>query len=440
MSIAHINRAAPNGATTANSTSLTTTAANHATGNFIVCHVNYQPGGSFVSSVTDTAGNTYYKALSNTIVNANGHDIWYAYNIIGNASNIITAAIGGGGTIYGSIAADCFSGMGTVDPLVSITYKETGDINLSPTALATPTIEVGSTDALIYCAVNAGSTGLTAGTGYTLTSYAVSGDSNAYFGDQWKLVSANEAPNATCSAGGGGWGINAVAFSANGVKPSTPYYRNHAQPNGATTGSVSSLATKKMKYFAGGLVVVRIGYQSGSSVTSITDTDGNTFHNIFSAAASSNNRTDLWYAYNVSAGDDKIISIALGSNTTYGYVSAMLFGGFSTSDPLGATDSATSSSSAVTTGTISITSANALIYAAIIANNGVHTAGTGFTLSSDVVSGDGRSFFADEYQVVTVGTAAAFTSDSNGGAIYGVAFNQATASGITLTLSLLGVG
>lgn len=76
-------------------TSVAASAQNHTTGNLIVVAVyGYDSTSTLyptVTGVTDTAGNTYYQAehFNNLSV---AQEIWYAYNITGHASNVVTAS------------------------------------------------------------------------------------------------------------------------------------------------------------------------------------------------------------------------------------------------------------------------------------------------------------------------------------------------------------
>lgn len=67
-----------------------TTAMSTTTGNFLVALVT-QNGFHVVTSVTDTAGNTYAQAFTKQQATFNEQmDLWYAMNITGNASNVTT--------------------------------------------------------------------------------------------------------------------------------------------------------------------------------------------------------------------------------------------------------------------------------------------------------------------------------------------------------------
>lgn len=205
--IAFVNRAAPSGATASSASTLTTTAASHTTGNLVVCNIRRQ-NSSAVSTVTDTPNNTYIKIVD-TFDSGDSVwvDIWYAYNITGNAANVITVALGSAST-YSSVVCYQFSGVGATASFgVGVGTTGTG------TAASTGTITTTGADSVIVGSFFALNASWTAGTGYTLTSFAVSGDSNTYFADEYHLVSASEAATATLGSSGG-WGAVAVSFNA----------------------------------------------------------------------------------------------------------------------------------------------------------------------------------------------------------------------------------
>jgi len=75
-----------------------------------------------ISSVSDTAGNTYTAVAASTFVAAIGNlRVFYAKNITGNASNVITVTLSGGD--FTGIVAHQYSGLHTTSPLDTHTIK-----------------------------------------------------------------------------------------------------------------------------------------------------------------------------------------------------------------------------------------------------------------------------------------------------------------------------
>jgi len=91
--IAYVNSSVFQGSGSAQ-TSLATAALNVTTGNLIVVTVSINSSGT-VSSISDTAGNTYHQATGcyETYSSSNASDIWYAYNVTGNANNVVTVVV-----------------------------------------------------------------------------------------------------------------------------------------------------------------------------------------------------------------------------------------------------------------------------------------------------------------------------------------------------------
>lgn len=116
------------------------------TGNFIAVNIYYSNATSTVTSVTDTAGNTYYHVTGAPQQNTVTSDFWYAYNITGNASNVVTVTLSATAPWFGVDQVQ-FSGVKKIsDPLnayskfVDATSPGTGSI----TTTATNTVVMGT--------------------------------------------------------------------------------------------------------------------------------------------------------------------------------------------------------------------------------------------------------------------------------------------------------
>lgn len=205
-SAAFVNRSAPSGATTASVSTLTTTATSQTTGNLVVCGVNRQTG-SNVSTVTDTAGNSYGRIVNAFTIGTALIDVWYAFNITGHASNVTTVALSSG-SIYASVTCSQFSGLGT-----SASFGANSNATGTGTAISSGSVTTTGSDSVIYAyAMNGNGANWTAGTGYALTFYAVAGDATNYYADEYHIVSASEAATAVLDASNT-WGIVAVSFN-----------------------------------------------------------------------------------------------------------------------------------------------------------------------------------------------------------------------------------
>lgn len=90
------------------STTVASPATAHTSGSLLVVVVNWETAATNLSSMADTAGNTYSNLTKRTSTNM-GSQIWYCANITGNASNIVTATFSSATTGH-SIMVHEFSG------------------------------------------------------------------------------------------------------------------------------------------------------------------------------------------------------------------------------------------------------------------------------------------------------------------------------------------
>ncbi len=114
----------------ANNTTVASAAKNTTTGNLLAVCVTTQEGAgsTTINSVADTAGNTYTAGTHYGAGGGGGMARWfYAYNITGNASNVVTATMSGN-TRYKAIFQIEISGL---DTSASVFSDESGAIAYS---------------------------------------------------------------------------------------------------------------------------------------------------------------------------------------------------------------------------------------------------------------------------------------------------------------------
>lgn len=113
--IYHIQTVTGSGNTGA--TTIASAAMNLQAGNTVVVFVSTETAGSTVSSIADTAGNTYTSdAACKVTLASNGRgEMWYAKNTTANASNVVTATFSGSST-YRRIFASQIGGASTSAP------------------------------------------------------------------------------------------------------------------------------------------------------------------------------------------------------------------------------------------------------------------------------------------------------------------------------------
>lgn len=125
-------------------------ASNTTTGNSILCSIAYPAASASVSSVADTAGNSYSKATSHaTVQNAGSYiEIWYKSNITGGSGVKVTAtmstAIGGYGV---ELSCHEYSGLVTSSALDQSAFNNgasAGAVSMGPvTTTATKELAFG---------------------------------------------------------------------------------------------------------------------------------------------------------------------------------------------------------------------------------------------------------------------------------------------------------
>jgi len=171
-------------------TSIAASALNLATGSLLVASVRTQS--VVVSTVTDTAGNLYYRGPNQTSGSAR-LEIWWAVNTVANASNVVTATLASSDSFIGVLAAE-FLAVATQSPADAWTThmsQATGGTITSNAFTST----VAEAVIVNICQISGFSTTWTAGSGYTI---AVQDSSNVQM-LQYQVVSALQSA-ATASA------------------------------------------------------------------------------------------------------------------------------------------------------------------------------------------------------------------------------------------------
>lgn len=164
--------------------SIATGATSSTTGNLICVFVRRDPSGT-ITSVTDTAGNTYTSVVENTTGNPY-LKCFYAKNITGNASNVVTAAFSG--TIgYVWIHAIEVSGLDTSAPLDVYDDKD----GTGTTSLVTDAITTASAGIILAAASQSGITDYTAGSSFTLTNGGIGSGGIHYGGAEYYITSGS---------------------------------------------------------------------------------------------------------------------------------------------------------------------------------------------------------------------------------------------------------
>ena len=186
-----------NTGSTGSTSSRSSSAASHTSGNLLVALTSCQSTWDW-GTIADTAGNTWYSAIARYNSN-NRMAIWYAYNITGHASNVVTHTATG---VYGTLSVFEFSGnWGTSNPLANTNYGNGNGTSLTSNSITIARNAVGVGFGLHN--VNA----FNAGT----NSYIFGSHSVGYFGDLYKVnVASSEAVTGSATSSSNWWVIGAM--------------------------------------------------------------------------------------------------------------------------------------------------------------------------------------------------------------------------------------
>lgn len=147
--------------------SLSTSAFSATAGNLIVVFARQSsPGGNALTgTITDTAGNTYTLIRYETLGISDRCGLWYATNIAGNASNVVTAAWSTN-SLFTGVTAVQYSGLSTTSPLDTSTSANV----LAATSITSPAFTTTAANEVLVAAgtVNFSPNTFTAGAGYAI--------------------------------------------------------------------------------------------------------------------------------------------------------------------------------------------------------------------------------------------------------------------------------
>ncbi len=147
-----------------------------------------------------------------------------------------------------------------------------------------------------------------------------------------------------------------------------------------TSVSASSLATAyPAAQTAGNLNVVVVGWNdTSSSVSSITDTKGNTYIRAVGPTAGSALTQSIYYAKSI-AGGTNTVTVVFNQTAAYPDVRVLEYSGADTTNPLDVTAAATGTGTTANSGSATTTSASELVFGAGMTFDIYNSAGTGFT-------------------------------------------------------------
>ena len=208
MAIAHVQDLAVQATGSAGSLQSSAFGTNPTTGNTILVFVVLWKGSAVsVSSVTDTAGNTYAKDKSQAMsLNRGSVEVWRSSNITGGGTFKITVNTGttGVGIVF---AASEFSGLANASPLDGAGSASNGGDN-STTTWSTGAFATTNANDLLIAHYGEDLTGTPTGpSGFTvLASFTSGGTGNEdYLVSYYQIVSSTQTSiNPTATGGGNG--------------------------------------------------------------------------------------------------------------------------------------------------------------------------------------------------------------------------------------------
>jgi hypothetical protein len=133
------------------------------------------------------------------------------------------------------------------------------------------------------------------------------------------------------------------------------------------------------KQTAGDLNIVVVGWgDNTSTISSVTDSLGNTYSRAVGPTSTSGLQQSIYYAKNI-VGGNNTVKVTFNQAAAYPDVRILEYSGLSTSSPLDVTAAAVGSGSSASSGSATTTSGNELIFGAGTSDNFFSGAGSGFT-------------------------------------------------------------
>lgn len=203
-------------------------AFNLAAGNQVFVSIFGYDNSFSVSSVTDTAGNTYVLVDSVTDGNTGQTYIYYCTNAIANASDVVTATWGGS-IPYRYIIVDQWSGGLTSGAKDSSSNKSTG-AGASTSSVTSNPFTSTTTGELIYVAalVNGQGNTYVAGSGYTIS---LTEPVNQQLTTEYQIASGITTASISVASGSFKWNIVAGTFKPAPAPTGSTYIINNAVVN-----------------------------------------------------------------------------------------------------------------------------------------------------------------------------------------------------------------
>ena len=170
-----------------------------------------------------------------------------------------------------------------------------------------------------------------------------------------------------------------------GMVPAKPsfaaigYVQSNSVSPSTTVSSLSAQFTAAQS--AGDLIVVGVSWGSSATISSVTDTKGNTYTLAVGPTTFSGAAAAIYYAKNIVAAAANANTVTVTFNTTTGTPDLRVaeYSGINTTSPLDVTAVSTGTSATSNSGSATTTNANDLLVGSNAVLSGTQDAGTGFT-------------------------------------------------------------
>jgi hypothetical protein len=233
-------------------------------GNLNIVAVGWGDTTSAISSVTDSKGNTYTRAVGPTTNTGLQQAIYYAQNIA-SGTNTVTVKFNQAAA-YPDVRILEYSGLNTTGSL-DVTAAATGTGTSASSGSATTT----SANELIFGAGTTAGTAFTApGSGFTTRIVNIYGNLA-----EDKTVSSAGSNAATATNSGGAWIMQMATFKAGGASSPSPTVTSVSPPSGSTSGGTQVTITgtnfaSGASVTFGGTAATLVTVVSGTSITATT--------------------------------------------------------------------------------------------------------------------------------------------------------------------------
>jgi hypothetical protein len=203
-----------------------------------------------------------------------------------------------------------------------------------------------------------------------------------------------------------GESANSAQVSAKPTAPSIAFVQeNYSDPQSPTSPVTVAYTSAQV---AGHMNIVAMSWaDTTSTVSSVTDSQGNTYHLAIGPGTSGGDSACIYYASNVKAGSDTV-TVTFSQAVPYPDVRILEYAGVGTLDK---TTQASGTGTAMDSGPVTTTVVNELIFGANVLSGVTTAAGSGFT-SRVISSPDGE--FAEDRIVSATGSYDATGTNTGG--------------------------